>query len=1382
MERIDVIYQAAIALRQRLATPKVGTPQQGTTQGRHANELVEQLCTLLGIELNEGAHCHTMLGGAFSRLQLLVWSQPEVGGDIWLRPNLPPEKRAFAIAHELGHYILHRGEGQPLHSACTEAEVNETADPNGLHTSDHQVEEYTPRARRELEANAFAAELLAPRREIRWLFATNPQATPVWLAAHLGISPALARQRLVDAVLSASAPETQEAAPKSGTLAEAQASTASAAHLLAHLDRSQQEAARASTPALVIAGPGTGKTATLVGRVAHLIVERGLPPERVLALTFSNRAAGEMRERLLRHGLPGERMPVMTMHAFAASLLREYAAQVPCGPGEPKFTPDFRILDQSDGFLLMEELLGELPLFYYRSLSNPTAHVRTLFDDFSHARDTLLAPEDYLALVEAMPLLPGTSTDILDDEADTLAEEKRRGTRPTPPSGTYTREQIARACERALAYGVWDRALRQRGLVDFGGLIQRAVELLHANAQVYAEVRQRYAKVLIDEFQDTNFAAAELLFLAAGERSQELWVVGDRNQSIYRWRGASPSNLNRLARHFPTLQVYTLRRSYRSVPAIVQLGSYMAARMAELSPGALTPSNTYPPQLQPGTENTLQQALLPVTLEPHRQAEAHPAVLQSTFINAAHESLGLAAAIQKHHLLGFGYSDQAILCRSHRQAYRIAATLAAEGIPVRQMGDFFERPEIKDVLALLEVAAGPGPQGLLRGEMLLLGMGYLVSDRAALATVVRSLAAQHTPIPQALNEPTILAGVAGLPPGLQSALVQLGEVAQRLRRSSPVESAISKGLADFLLAPRGYAWYLMQVADGRVTLPSEGDTETPQPAVERRRAQGALAALGELIRLAARFDLRWQQEPTFRERLSRAVAHWQQSAGEPQPITMTQRQGLSDVLGSIPGADVSEDDAAATATPAGSARAVPTASSVRCFLHYLDALRAADALIPVPATADDAVHVLTLHASKGLEFPVVYLPGLEQGSFPPSPNHREEAAPPGFREVNAPGEQEAEERCLFYVGATRARDMVAFTHATSDKRGKKQPSSLLALVEGALAAEDVHPLLPDEERAALAARAITLPNHDEESDLEQPEPALQPTAEAMSAMAATGKRTYTLRELEQYLECPRQYKYSHRYALADPAMQVVYRFHRAVRRGLGLLRQMQTTRPLPQWATIEQQFRADWETEGPVGHAYGTFYWEHARGILRHEWKKLAEATHTPTPGAMLVAEPLQVELNRCTVRVTADQVIQVPSATSGTPIASSAVLTRLHTGRPHKEDADDLRLPLYFLGYEQQHPTTPVRIELAYLGDTLTDVSPDLALRLQGDVLDATHEARKAADAYRKPGRKARSRLDKLDEAAAGIEAGKFDPKPEVQRCRVCPYCYVCPADPEAS
>jgi hypothetical protein len=126
-------------------------------------------------------------------------------------------------------------------------------------------------------------------------------------------------------------------------------------------------------------------------------------------------------------------------------------------------------------------------------------------------------------------------------------------------------------------------------------------------------------------------------------------------------------------------------------------------------------------------------------------------------------------------------------------------------------------------------------------------------------------------------------------------------------------------------------------------------------------------------------------------------------------------------------------------------------------------------------------------------------------------------------------------------------------------------------------------------------------------------------------------------------------------------------------------------------------------------------------------------------------------------------------------------VLSHLHTRRPREEDAEDLRLPLYYLGHQQREGATPVRIELSSLDDVLADAAQPFTLPLQIDVIDVTEEARKTGEKYLKPGRKQASRLDKLDRAAECIEAGQFGPRPGDERCTTSPYVYVCPADPEA-
>ena len=206
MERIEVVTRAAATM----------WAQHHARNGASAGiERLERLCDALDLELKAAPASGVMLGGAYSRLQLWAWEQPELGGIIWLRDDLELEMRRFAIAHELGHYALHRGEGISLHPACDQHQVDQRADPGDLRTQDHRVEEYTPRARRELEANIFAAELLAPRAEVRRSFAADPGVDAAYVSMQFGISRVLAQRRLIDAVLAPIRPLTDVSNPAS---------------------------------------------------------------------------------------------------------------------------------------------------------------------------------------------------------------------------------------------------------------------------------------------------------------------------------------------------------------------------------------------------------------------------------------------------------------------------------------------------------------------------------------------------------------------------------------------------------------------------------------------------------------------------------------------------------------------------------------------------------------------------------------------------------------------------------------------------------------------------------------------------------------------------------------------------------------------------------------------------------------------------------------------------------------------------------------------------------------------------------------------------------------------------------------------------------------
>lgn len=585
-------------------------------------------------------------------------------------------ERALLAAHEVGHARVHAGS-----SACAASDIDPSRSTEAAPVGLQRVEDYGARERRELQANVFAREFLLPRVLARRLH-VDQGMTATAIAGKTGLPKNLVRQQLFDVLL---LPITADAPVPTLTPRTPRP------------DPSQESAAaHRGSPFQLQAGPGTGKTRTLVKRVRSLLSD-GIDPASILILTFSNRAAGELAERIGADSpIEAARIWTGTFHAFGLDLVRRHHDQLGLSPNPPLF-------DRSDAIEVLEEILPTLPLVHYRNLWDPTMVLREVVAAISRAKDELTDAARYRTLAEVM------LRDATDDEARTAAHK---------------------CLEIAHIYGLYEKALGEHGAVDFGDLIMRPALLIEANPAIRVALHYRHRHILVDEYQDVNRASARLLKAVAGD-GKRLWVVGDARQSIYRFRGASSANMVDFARDYPGAAVDQLAVNYRSTPQVIDAFVSVPPRM--------------------GASN----GMLPLALTADRPAgPVRPEIRR--YETPDNECEGIAASVRELEAAGIRLRDQAILCRSNARLNEIAAALEMRGVPVLHLGSLFEREEVRDLLALLSLVIDRFGDGLTRvGPMQRYGL--TLQDTFAAS---RALREAKQPAPAGLMELPALPGLS----------------------------------------------------------------------------------------------------------------------------------------------------------------------------------------------------------------------------------------------------------------------------------------------------------------------------------------------------------------------------------------------------------------------------------------------------------------------------------------------------------------------------------------------------------------------------------------------------------------------------------------------
>lgn len=538
--------------------------------------------------------------------------------------------QAFLVGHELGHAT--QGDDKAANIAL---EVDPARAAEAAPVGEDRVVDYSRRQRREVQMDLFGRELLMPRSWVRQLHLQGMSASDI--AGRLGAPFDAVAQQMLDALLLPAVPvKAAESKPEMP------------------LNAKQKAAAQhRGEPYLLEAGPGTGKTQTLVGRV-HALLEDGVDPRNILVLTFSNKAAGELSDRIA-NGQPAAAaaMSIGTFHAFGLDLIRRFHAEL-------GFRSEPRMMDRTEAVELLEQEFPRLGLEHYRNLWDPSQEIGDILGAISRAKDEVTDHQRYADLAAGMAKRAPA-------EADPIA--------------------AARCAEVAKTYKAYEALKQQAVAVDFGDLVALPVILLQDHPAVRDELRGRYQHILVDEYQDVNRSSVRLLQLLS-DGGRNLWAVGDARQAIYRFRGASSFNMARFAtQDFPGAKNGRLDTNYRSTKEIVD--AYSAFGTGMIAGG-------------------LDAALLA-----HRGPSSHPAehrIVQTTDDDAA----GLAETVLAMRKEGHAFRDQAVLCSGNERLARLGRELEQSGVPVLYLGSLFERPEIKDLIAWLILLVDRRAMGLAR--------------------------------------------------------------------------------------------------------------------------------------------------------------------------------------------------------------------------------------------------------------------------------------------------------------------------------------------------------------------------------------------------------------------------------------------------------------------------------------------------------------------------------------------------------------------------------------------------------------------------------------------------------------------------------------------
>lgn len=517
-----------------------------------------------------------------------------------------PEKLIFYIIHELGHLEIHPRltniscQSDPIYN-----EIYGCAGTNSL-------ARYNPRSLEEVEANTFAAEFLCPSDEAFRLWRSSPGITLKEIAEQFGSPLFIVRSQLANALYILAFGTNTEKEPTNNEFVFNQSQT----------DASE----KIGVPVLVDAGPGTGKTATLVRRIEFLLAEKQVEPSSILVLTFSNEACNELYERVAAKfdETIASKIRIATFHGFGLSLIQFH--------GQFKdLDANTRVLDEAGQRELVNEVLGELHNLKILKVSKPEETVKEIIRHIAFLKERMITPE----------ILEQTINQISDEDIN--RKEKTQ--------------------DLLRVFKDYEELKDSRDKLDFADLIQKSIEIFDSKAEVLEINQEKYKWVLVDEYQDVSRATAILLQRLCGEDNPP-WVVGDKRQSIFRFCGANPENIDKFEEDFPNAERFTLNVNYRSSEPLVENKNKFAALM--------------------NPENNGEEIWEADSTNP--KSEIKPAISFAVADSDEAERVGIVDQIQTWINQGVEIKDIAVLARRNVDVRNIVLALSKNNIPAVASG------------------------------------------------------------------------------------------------------------------------------------------------------------------------------------------------------------------------------------------------------------------------------------------------------------------------------------------------------------------------------------------------------------------------------------------------------------------------------------------------------------------------------------------------------------------------------------------------------------------------------------------------------------------------------------------------------------------------